>query len=199
MRLVKAFGVAFVVVFAIGMMASSGASAHEFEFTSVPALLLAAADGPQLFSTLAAHLECTTQTGDGRVTELKNFHFLTVAVKYTGCKATAHGLTAKPDEPIVAEYEYSAEGVVTILKDISILASFVGVKCVILVLAQGPLSSVKYDNINSNTELLLLSHVREILNSASGAGCAETYTNSKAGLFIGNSFLKVESGSIDWK
>jgi hypothetical protein len=198
MRLVKVLGVALVAVFAFSAMATTAMAELVFESSGAPLLLLASADGPQLFITLAGHLVCNTLKGHGIVETLKALTQL-VTVAYTGCTASIRTLTAKPDEPIVATYLFNADGHVTIEKDITILASLAGVKCNILVLAQGPLLSVGYDNINSETEILLLSHVKNIVTDASGGGCAETYTNSSTGLYIGNAFTKAEApGTIRW-
>jgi hypothetical protein len=198
MRLVKLLGVALVAVFAIGATGAAGASAHEFETSEAPALLLASADGPQLFITPAGHLVCNSLKGHGLVTA-KTTKTQIATVAYTSCIVGIKGATTKPDEPILAEYEFNADGTVKILKHVTILATLTGVKCTILVLPSGALSSVKYDNINSNTEILLLSHVREILTDAVGAGCGSQYTNDRTGLYIGNAFVKIEApGTIKW-
>jgi hypothetical protein len=173
-------------------MAATGASAHEFE-SYATGLLLASADGPQLFTTEAGHLACNTLLGHGFVTTTKTTLQL-VTVLYEGCKVTAHGLKLAPDEPIVATYLFHANGTVTIARNITILVPNL---CTITVKAQGPLSSVKYDNIGT-TEILLLSHVQGIETSATGAGCEHEYTSSKTGLYRGNAFVKLDGGTIKW-
>jgi hypothetical protein len=197
MRLVKILGVALVAVFAFSAMAAAGASAHVFETSAAKLKLLASADGPQLFITLAGHLVCNKLLGNG-VVEAVSTETQKVTVLYEDCTVSALGLTTKPDEPIEAEYEFNANGTVKILQDITILASFVGVKCTILVLPSGALSTIKYDNINSSTEILLLSHVQEILTDATGAGCAKQYKNERDALYRGNAFVKVDGGTTKW-
>jgi hypothetical protein len=201
MRLVKVLGATLVGVFAISAVAVMGASAHQFEVNSAPALVLVEADGPQLFITLAGHVVCNTLRGHGIVAAFPVLA-LNVTVSYTGCTATGvANLTAKPDEPITGEYELSADGTVRILRDITILASFAGTRCTILVLPQGPLASVSYDNIigpTGHNEILKLAHIKNILNHATGAGCRETYADSTTGLYKGNSIIFVDGGDIEW-
>ncbi len=198
MRLVKVLGAALVAVFAFSAMAATGAAAHVFESSALNLLVLASADGPQFFITPAGSLVCNTLTGDGVVKATPVLTQL-VGVLYTNCTVTGPGgITAKPDEPIAAQYLFSADGTVTIEKDITILALVGGLKCVILVLPSGALSSVNYDNINSSTEILVLSHVREILTDATGAGCIKQYTNNREGLYRGNAFTRVDGGTTKW-
>jgi hypothetical protein len=197
MRLIKVLGVALVAVFAFSAMAAAGASAHEFKSSAAKLLLLASADGPQLFTTLAGHLVCITLLGHG-ITETIATETQKATISYEGCTVSVGKVTTKPDEPIVAEYEFNAAGTVKILKNITILATLAGLKCIITVKSQGPLSSVKYDPINSSTEILLLSHVQGIESSATGAGCAKSYTSEKDALYVGNAFVKVVGGTITW-
>ncbi len=198
MRLVKMLGVVLVAVFAMGAMAATAASAHVFETSAASLLVLASADGPQLFITPAGHLVCNTLTGHGVALTPSALHQL-VTVLYTNCTVTGPGgVTAKPAEPIVAQYLFSADETVTIEKDITISATLGGLKCTILVLPSGALSTVKYDNINSSTEILVLAHVQGILTDATGAGCASQYTNNRTGLYRGNAFTKVDGGSTKW-
>jgi hypothetical protein len=194
MRLVKILGVALVAVFAFSAMAATGASAHAFTNSAGGLLLLASADGPQLFTTPAGHLVCNTLKGDG-TTAASSLTQL-VQVLYEGCTVT--GLlnqTVKPDEPIEAHYTFNADGTVVIALDITILAlgSF---PCTILVLPSGALSTVKYDNVGTS-EVLVLAHVQGIESHATGSGCKATGT-SNTGLYRGNAFVKVDGGTIQW-
>ena len=197
MRLVKILGVALVAVFAFSAMAATGASAHVFEWSSAGLKLLASADGPQLFITLAGHLVCNKLLGNG-VLEAAVTETQKVTVLYEECTVSVNAVTAKPDEPILTEYEFNANGTVKILKHVTILAKLAGLPCTILVLPSGALSTVKYDNINSNTEILVLSHVQEILTDATGAGCAKQYKNERDALYRGNAFVKVDGGQTKW-
>jgi hypothetical protein len=200
MRLVKVLGVALVAVFAFAAMAVQGASAHLFESTKVPGLLLASADGPQLFITLAGHLVCNSLKGHGIVTTAKALTQI-ATVSYTSCSALVKGgALGTVAEPINTEYEFNADGTVSILKDVTILVTATGLKCTILVLPQSGLSTVAYDNRGSEPtrEILILSHVREILNSATGSVCAEQYSHSKTGLYRGNAFVAVDGGEVSW-
>jgi hypothetical protein len=198
MRLVKVLGVALVAVFAFSAMAAAGASAHEFTASNTPVKLEGKAIQTQVFTTLAGKLECTTIGVTGEAT-LKTSKTQRATVSYTGCVANNGKLTAKPDEPISAEYEFNAEGTVSILKPITILASFSGVKCTITVSAQNGLLLVAYNPVTAK-RILLLPHVLKIDTSALGAGCTEVYNSVKTGTYTGYATTEAAgTGEIGWK
>jgi hypothetical protein len=195
MRLVKIFG-ALVAVCAFSAMAVAGVSAHEFTASVVPTLLLSKATGTQVFTTLAGTLECSTLTGHG-IAQAKVSETQKATVSYTGCFAITKSFSVKPTEPINAEYEFNANGTVKLLKAITIVASL-GIKCTITFLPD-PYASIKYDPVDAKT-VLVLEVIIGILSSATGAGCTETYTSSKAGTYVGNSITKADgTGEIGWK
>jgi hypothetical protein len=192
MRLVKVYGVVLATVFTFSAMATTRVSAHTFN-TSFLLLPLLEQEGPQLFIFLAGHLLCTTLDGHEHTTVSQSLSLtLKLTVKYTGCTMTARGITAKPDEPIATLYEMSADGTVTLLSTIVILASLEGSNCTILVPAQGPLSTVKYREVvreKSLPAILMLASIKNVLTSAAGAGCQETFKNSATGSFDVNGFF----------
>jgi hypothetical protein len=198
MRLVKVFGAALVVVFALSAMAAAGASAHNFTASVVPTLILTSAEGPQVFVTLAGTLECSTATGHG-IALAKTSETQKVTVSYTGCLAAiTTGASVKPTEPITAEYEFNANGTVKILKAVTIVATL-GTKCTITVPAQGPLSSVSFAN-KGTKEILVSAKVTGIESSDVGGACKEVYTGSKTGTYNGNNVTKADgTGSITWE
>jgi hypothetical protein len=198
MRRVRALGVAFVAVFAIGAMATSGASAHEFEGSSAHILILGR--DLLLILTLAFHLHCVG--GEFHVLiQTKSTRTLKATTTSTGCTVAVGKVTTKPDEPIVAEYEYNAEGTVTLLKEFTILASLAGIKCTVLFPAQGPLSTVKYENTEQagKKDVLALGQVQGLESKAAGAGCAETYNTSKTGSSTSTSLWEAATGNLEWK
>ena len=170
-----------------------------FESFSELALVLGEEEGPQLLGSLAGNLLCTTLHGRGQAAALQILT-LKVTMNYTGCTMTARGVTAKPSEPIIALYDFNADGTVTLLNEVVILASLEGLDCTILVPAQGPLATVGYRNQVkplSIEAILTLASIKNILTSASGTGCQETYKDSTNGLFNGNSFIF--GSAMQWK
>ena len=190
MRLVKVFCVVLATAFTFSAMATTAVSAHTLK--SGFALVSLEGEGPQLFIFLAGHLLCTKLDGHEHTTVPLSLT-LKLTVKYTGCTMTARGITAKPDEPIAALYELSADGTVTLLSEVVILASLEGSNCTILVPAQGPLSTVKYREVireKSLPAILMLASIKNVLTSATGAGCQETFKNSATGSIDVNSFFE---------
>jgi hypothetical protein len=202
MRLVKVLGAALVTVFAIAAIAATGASASEFEAgPALPLLLLAKADGLQVFTSLAGTLECETLKGHGIPLTLKTLS-QAVTVSYENCKVFNGVVRVSPHEPILAEYEFSADGDVTVLKTIEIFAEFAGAKCTIKVLPQ-LLRTIKYNNIENNTKILVSANVTGIETWQTGAGCKEASAGtSKIGTYVGNSITEAEGqtgAAITWK
>jgi hypothetical protein len=199
MRLAKTLEVLLLAIFAISATTAPGASAHEFEYSVIPTLLLAKADGTQVFKTLAGTLTCNTLMGHG-IQESLAFKSVKLVTSYTGCVIENRlKITAKPDEPIGVEYEFGAEGIVTILKPIAILATLAGTKCTISVKAQGPLTSITYTS-KGTKEVLFGANTSGLETSAVGAGCSETYTSSKTGTYVGNSIVAATgTGEFAWK
>ncbi|GEM_PF-1504770 len=201
MRLVKVIGAALTAVFAFGAIVAAGASAHSFVGSSPTLLVLAKKDvGLQVFKTLAGTLECETIEGHGITPATLKTLTQTVTVSYRNCVATGQSeLTGKPNEPILAEYEFSADNSVKILKLISIVATVFGAKCTIDVPAQGPLTTITYTNPNNKT-ILVAANVSEIESKAVGTGCLEQYSTSKTGTYVGNSTVEADAGgSIQWE
>jgi len=190
MRIVKRMGLVLVAICACSALAAMTASAHEFE-ASKTGLLLAKADGVQVFNFKDGTVECKKLTGHGFITTLKP-KTQTATVSYTEC-STAIGTVS---EPINAEYEFSAENTVKILKTIKIGISFIG-ECNVTIPPQGPLDKVTYDNNTSAGDILLLAHVLSIKSSATGSIC-ENYTNDTTGLYIGKALVQLDGGTIKW-
>ncbi len=189
MRLVKILGAAIVAVLAFSAMVATGASAHEFE-ASTTGLLLAKAHSSQLFKFPAGEVVCTTLVGHGKVVELKPKKQV-ATVSYTNC-STALGTVS---EPINAEYEFDAEGSVSILKTVKVIITSAGLKCEVSVLPQSGLTAISYSN--TGKEILLSSNVKSIKSNGGGALC--NWTNDATGIYTGSALVSLDGGTISWK
>jgi hypothetical protein len=198
MRLVKVLGVALVAVFAFSAMAAAGASAHTFTASAVGLLLLAEQEGTQVFGTTAGTLKCATVKGDGKSTALKSLA-QSITVSYSGCKATNGTVEATPTQPIVAEYEFDADGSVKILSPVTIFTEFAGSKCTIKVPAQGPLKTVVFKSVGGT--VLVESNVTGIESIATGSGCkaGSNGVTAKTGTYVGNAVTKADGGTVGWE
>lgn len=187
MRIVKQLSFALVVA----CSAAVTASAHQFEYSKT-GLLLATADNTQVFKFNGKEYACTKLTADGVINSLK---FLTqkATVLYTGCSTPLGGTI---DEPITAEYEYSADNTVNILKPINIfiLKALLG-ECHITIEAQNSLKTVTYDN-NASGDILQLSNITSIKSSGLGGGC--TYALESNMTYTGNALVFLDGGTIKW-
>jgi hypothetical protein len=199
MRVVKVLGAALAATFAFSAIVASGVSAHEFEASKVGLLLLTKVDvGLQLFTTLAGTVLCSAVKGTKRTTATK-FETKTSWISFSGCTVNNGKVTAKPDEPIVGEYEFNANGSVTGLSAVTILASLAGLKCTVTIPAQGPLTTISYKNISASL-VLSSSNVTGIETKAVGAGCGEAYGTSKTGTFVSTAITEAdEGGTFSWK
>ena len=197
MRLVKVLGLALMAVFALSAATATGASASSFEAGETSGLLTIKEHGLQQFITPTGTLNCTKLRGHGSwVTKTKLTQIATVS--YTGCSTTIGTV----EEPINAEYEFSADGLnnISILKTITIQVLATGLTCKIIVPAQSGLDGVKYDNLPGFKAILLLSEVSGITSSDSGAICPVKYTTEKTATYTGNALISVVAagGQIKW-
>lgn len=171
---------------AVLAMSATGASAHEFEFSSA-GLLLVKAHGPQLFKFPAGEIVCASLAGHGAFTALK-FKTLTLTVQYKSCTSALGTVT----EPINAEYNFNAEGWVDIVKPIKVIVTAAGLKCEVAVPAQHSLKTITYTNISP--EILLAANASSILSTGTGVLC--TYATDKTGIYTGSALVKLENGGV---
>jgi hypothetical protein len=188
-----------MTLLALPAVSATGASAHVLTAGVVPTLLLLSAEGPQIFTTLTGTVECNVLAGHGfdgaKVTET-----LKVTVSYSSCLTTivGGGASVKPTEPINADYELNANGTVTILAPITITA-VVGVRCTVVIPAQGPLSSTSFGD-KGTKEVLVSAKITGIQSSDAGTGCKELYANSKTGTYNGRSVILADgTGPFKWE
>lgn len=198
-HLVRTLGLALVAVLAVSAVAVASASAHEFEATgTLPTNLLGkATSAEQVFTNESGkEIKCTEATPSGKVTTAKAVTQV-VTVTYKTCKSSA-GSLAPVEEPIVAEYEFSAEGWVTILKPIVIKVNGLA-KCTVEVLGANTKNNEKLAGVtykSSGNNLITEGSVSKIESKASGL-CGK---NSTSGTYAGNVEAGLESGgTLSWK
>ena len=198
MRLIKILGAAIVAVFAFSAMAAAGASAHNFTANKESGLILAEADGLQVFTVPTGTVDCKKLSGHGSFATATVLTQL-VSVSYTECFAQIKGqsVTVKVKEPITAKYVFNADNEeVSLEAPVTIVAEAAGIKCTVTVAPQS-LKLVVYDN-RVGGSILLLAHVLNILSSAAGAACVPAYAHDTTGSYFGNSITKVDGGEVKW-
>ncbi len=193
MRQVKMFSAVLVAMLAAGAMSAVGVSAHEFEASKAPGLLLGKSEGLRTFTTPDGTLTCEKAAAHGIVDKLVVLTQL-VTVSYSSC-TTSLGTVA---EPINAQYLFSADnGEVSIEAPIKIEITAAGVKCHIVVPAQSGLKTIKYDNIVLRRIILVLTNLDKVESSATGAACPN-YTSNKTGKTSGGALVEMVGGAIQW-
>jgi hypothetical protein len=189
MNRIRLVGLALVAVCAIGVTTAASAGASTFLLLgATTAKLTAKALATQKFVTHAGTVECTTLTTSGEAT-VKHALVLRATVTYTGCKAFGLAATVSP-----AEYEFSADGTVTVLKAITIKAT----ECLVTVQGGQTVGPVKYLNNKPNPgEIEIEPSVTNIMSSGTGAACA--YALESIGTYTGNSLVAALGGAtIEW-
>ena len=191
MRQVKMSGVVLVAMLAAGLISATVVSAHEFEASKAPGLLLGKAEGLRIFTTPDGTLTCEAAVAHGVINEIRILTKL-MTVSYSSC-TTSLGTVA---EPINAQYIFSADnGAVSIEAPIKIEISAAGVKCHILVPAQNSLKTITYSNLSG--KILVATNLEKVESSASGAACPN-YTSNKTGKTTGTAIVELVGGQIQW-
>ncbi len=190
MKRIKTVGLAFVAMLALGAVAASAVSAHDFKSTEAGSLLAESVSN-QEFTTSAGTVTCTKlsvlNTSAVILTETQE-----ATVDYSGC--TAFFFFEAKIAPVL--YDFNANETATLLKDVTIEVP--ADNCKILVPAQAGLKTVKYDNVtrNGHKGIELLPNVGGIKSSGSG-GCS--YAEEAKGTYTGNSFVWLEKGgTLTW-
>ena len=188
MRLPRIFGAVLFAGLALSASAVSGVSAHEFEASS-SGLWTIKAHSQQLFRFPKLHFVCGV-LGHSKAA-LKTLTQL-VTVQYKGC-STSSGTV---QEPITAEYEFSADGTVAIKKTVIVTVKATGLECKVTIPVQSGLGTITYTNINSETEILFSSNVTGITSTGAGSLC--TYGTDKTGNYTGSMLVALVGGSLKW-
>jgi hypothetical protein len=186
MNRIKLVGLALVAVCAIGVTAAASAGASTFLLlNATTAKILGKALATQKFLTKAGTIECTGLTATGEVKAKHALDQISI-VTYSGCKAFGLTATVSP-----AEYDFSADNMVTILKTITVKA----VGCLVTVPGGQLLSSVTYNNKPAG-EIEIVPNVTGITSSGAGAACE--YASESNGTYTGASLVATDPGQIEW-
>ncbi len=161
------------------------ASAHEFN-ASTAGTIEGKQLGSQKFKVNAGNFECTKATAKGTVVKgsQKNIR---ETVKYTGCTFFGASMTATP-----AEYEFNAEGTVSLLNTVTLEVPIAG--CQLTVAPASAIKSVAYKNLAGGlleSKLTLTGVPYTTTGGICGTGGAlEANGALQAGL---------ASGTLEWK
>lgn len=177
---------AFVAMSAAGFITAASAEAGLFVVTATTQILKKAHE-PQKLTTHAGTVECTTDTGTGTMVAL---HALTLRLTdtFSGCKAFGLAATVSP-----AEFEFSADGTIRVLKTITIKA----IQCLVTVSSakNTSLSTIKYTNVTSG--VIVQPEITGITSSGTGAACE--YAEESKGTYLGRQLLATDAGAaLTW-
>lgn len=194
----------FAAALCMGLAAVASASAHEFTATVENAKLTATALNTQVFEAGGAEglkVKCTSlEVTKGVAEGTKNVH-QKATIEYKGCEESAGNLEVKP---ITAEYEFSAEGTVSVLKEITISTTVAG-ECTIKVPVQSALGIITY--VNSGKGIEIKAAVTKIKSSGSGnkqTACnytekaSEEAHEKEGGKYKGNALVEEVGGELKW-
>lgn len=186
MRGTRNVGVVLAVVVALGSATTAAASAHSFK-ASKTGELKATQLSSQLFVTNGGAIECETLKGTGNVTSLIS-ETQVATVEFGSCNAFSIPTTMSP-----IEFEFNANGTVSILKEVTIKASSY---CKVTIPAQTDLSTVTYRNL-AGGKLELEPSVRGITSTGSGPAC--NYGTESKGEYEGMAEVElVGGGTLEW-
>lgn len=174
--------VALLAVFAFGAVATSNAfAALEFVAKNLGTRLLLAGKTikTQKFKVTTGTVSCTTLLAMGTVTAMQTA-VQAALVEYRG---DCEGFGTDFNEPIIAEYEFNANGKVKVLKPITIESTKGATVCKVTVPTQ-EVSTVEYKDLLGGA-LELVPKVTDIESEGSGSACA--YAKEAKGTYTGTS------------
>jgi hypothetical protein len=169
----------------LGCATTAAASAHSF-IASKTGELKATQTEEQLFATAAGTVECEIMKGTGTVTSLTS-ETQKATVEFSECYAFGVPTTITP-----VEFEFNANGTVSILKAVTIKAS---ASCKISIPAQSKLSTINYINVTGG-KIEIEPIVKGITSNGTGAAC--TYSTESKGAYQGDSIAELVGGSLEW-
>ena len=180
--------VALLAVFALTAVGVAQASAHEFN-ASVEGTLEGKASSVQefLFSSGGTKSLCKTAAISGKVVKGSQ-KTVKETVKYGECNYFGFSMKVTP-----AEYEFSAEGTVSVLKKVTFEMPLLG--CAVTLEPGTGLNSVSYKNLSAGKleSKLVLTGLKF---TGSGGSCG---TGPSTGSAVGNLESTLPSGTIEWK
>jgi hypothetical protein len=180
-------GRALVVALVFGALAAGSASAHEF-VASKAGTTKDKQLNTQKFKTSAGLFECKKESSEGSVVAGSQ-KTTTEKIKYTEC--TAFGFAVEVSE---AEYEFNAEGTVTIKKLVSMVVPLAGCEVTLPTTGNANLKTVSYKTNSGKVEVKSL--YKNMTYGATGGTCGEPGAN---GEYSGNSEVELVSGTLEWK
>lgn len=187
MHRVGMVGRALVAALAFGALAAGSASAHEF-VASKTGTTKDKQLNVQKFKTNAGVFECKKETSEGSV--VAGSQKATIEkLKYTECAAFGFGVNVTE-----AEFEFNAEGTVTIKKLVSLEVPLGGCEVTLPTTGNSNLKSVTYKNNTGKVEVKSL--YKSMTYGATGGVCGEPGTN---GEYNGNSEVELVGGTLEWK
>ncbi len=176
------------IALTLGGLAIGSASAHEF-VASKTGTTKGKQTTVQKFETSAGVFECKKDTTEGSVTEGSQKTTI-VKVQFKECAAFGFGVNAS-----VAEFEFSAEGTVTIKKLITMELPLAECQITFPTTGNSGLKTVTYKNLTGG-KLELKSLLKGMTYNSTGGTCGESGTN---GAFNGSSEVELPSGTLEWK
>lgn len=187
MHRVGMVGTALVAALAFVALAVGSASAHEF-VASKAGTTKDKQLNVQKFKTNAGVFECKKETSEGSVTS--GSQKVTIEkIKYTECTAFGFGVNASE-----AEFEFSAEGTVTIKKLVTLEVPLAECNVTLPTAGNSNLKTVTYKNNAGKVEVKSL--YKSMTYGATGGVCGEPGTN---GEYNGNSEVELVGGTLEWK
>lgn len=187
MRHVKSMTAALATCLIIVGLDGGWASAHEF-VASKAGTTKDKQLTVQKFKTSAGVFECKKESSEGSVVSGSQ-KTTTEKIKYTEC--TAFGFGVKVSE---AEFEFNAEGTVTIKKLVTMEVPLAECNVTLPTTGNSNLKSVTYKNNSGKVEVKSL--YKSMTYGATGGSCGEPGTN---GEYTGNSEVELVGGTLEWK
>ncbi len=206
-RNLRVLGLAVMAVLAVSALWASVAAAHTpatFTSKSTNTTLTAEQENNQLFQAGGQQITCKEARFEA-TTSNQEVQEVTFQPKETTAKAGEVGYGACTFGVKVqvkmngCDYLFTANNQVHIQcpagKEIEFEGSFIGIKCLVKIPAQGPRSLVTYKNIGTGTteEITVEANVQGITYTAQGSGCKEQ-GEKQNGVYTGNA---VATGEVD--
>ncbi len=187
MHRVGMVGRALVAVLVYSAFAAGLASAHEF-VASKAGTTKDKQLNVQKFKTSAGVFECKKETSEGSV--VAGSQKTTIEkLKYTECTAFGFGVNVSE-----AEFEFNAEGTVTIKKLVTLEVPLAECNVTLPTTGNSNLKTVTYKNNTGKVEIKSL--YKSMTYGATGGTCGEPGNN---GEYNGNSEVELVGGTLEWK
>ena len=192
-RLAKMFMVTCVAALAMAAVATGASAATTFT-ASATGEATSKSTTTQTFTVGGANVvKCTSAHGVGAITGTKTTaqH---MTVTYSGCSATFFGIPGGTIDISPATYNFTPNGDVHVLNNISIKATALG--CETIVTSGQTLKSVSYANSSPISTITVTANVSGIKSTSTGGGCPSgesgTYTGTNVTSRVGGGTVSVD-------